>query len=332
MARALPAATAPAPYRPGLRIVPMAIIVNSYHVVHNPRVDVHQLRVFSSVFRNRSFSRAADELRLTQPTVSEHIADLERQLGARLFDRAGRSIHPTPEADVLFARAQEIVELLAAVPDAIARSRRELSGQITIGASSIPGAYILPAAIAAFRRLHPGVSFVVRAGDSREIADLVLAHALTVGIVGSRIVRGHLHYRPLMEDELVVVVPPSGWAEATTLRRLAQRPAVLREEGSGTRREAERILQAAGVDPARLAVAAVLGSTDAIKQGVKAGLGWSVVSRRAVEEEISGGSLHVVPVAARMRRSFHAVTHTRRSLPSACEAFLEHLAPRQGGA
>lgn len=288
-------------------------------------MDIHQLRVFCSVFRNRSFSQAAAEQRLTQPTVSEHIADLERSLGTPLFDRAGRSIHPTPEAEILFTRANTIIEQMDAIPEAIARSRKELSGQVVIGASSIPAVYLLPAAIADFRKRHPGVSFKVRAGDSREIAELVLSHELTIGIVGSQIVRGHLHYRPLMEDELVVVVPAHGWEKHSTLKSLAKQPLVLREEGSGTRREAERILQAAGIDPAQLAVAAILGSTDAVKQGVKAGLGWSVVSRRAVEEEVAAGTLRVAPVTARMRRSFYAVTHTRRSQPAACQAFIEQF-------
>jgi len=291
-------------------------------------MDIHQLRVFCSVFRNRSFSRAAAEQRLTQPTVSEHIADLERNLGALLFDRAGRSIHPTPAAEILFTRANDIIEQMSAIPEAIAHSRKDLSGQIVIGASSIPAVYMVPAAIASFRERHPGVSFLVRASDSREIAALVASHELTLGIVGSRIVRGHLHYHPLMEDELVVVVPAHGWEKFSTLRRLARQPAVLREEGSGTRREAERILQAAGIDATQLVVAAVLGSTDAVKQGVKAGIGWSVVSRRAVEEEIAAGTLRVAPIAARMRRSFYAVSHTRRSLTAGCQAFIDHLASR----
>lgn len=289
-------------------------------------MDVHQLRVFSAVFRHRSFSRAAEELRLTQPTVSEHVADLEGVLGTRLFDRAGRSIHPTPEGEVLFARAGEILERVAAIPEAVARSRRELAGRLEIGASSIPGVYILPGAIAGFRRRHPAVSFAVRAGDSREVAALVAAHELPLGIVGSRIPGGHLHYQPLMEDDLAVVAPPSGWEGATTLRRLARRPAVLRGEGSGTWREAERILRGAGVDPGRLEVGAVLGSTEAVKQGVKAGLGWSVVSKRAVEEDVAAGTLRVVPVSQRMRRAFYAVFHARRTLAPAAKAFIEHLA------
>lgn len=289
-------------------------------------MDVHQLRVFSAVFRLRSFSRAAEELRLTQPTVSEHVADLERALGVFLFDRAGRSVHPTPEAEVLFTRAGEVIERLAAIRDAVAATRRELAGEVALGASSIPAAYVLPAAIASFRARHPAVSFAVRSGDSREIAGLVAAHELILGVVGSRLALGNLRYRVLMQDELVVVVPPRGWETEKTLRRLARRPAVLREEGSGTRREAERILQAAGVDPSRLEVAAVLGSTDAVKEGVKAGLGWSFVSRRAVGEELAAGTLRAAPVAARMGRAFYAVTHARRSLPAAHQAFLEHLA------
>lgn len=289
-------------------------------------MDVHQLRVFCAVFRERSFSRAAASLRLTQPTVSEHVADLERDLDARLFDRSGRSIHPTPEAAVLYARAEELIQRLAAIPEAVAASRRTLGGVVELGASSIPATYLLPGAIAAFRARHPDVSFAVRVGDSREIAELVEAHRLLLGVVGSRIVRGHLRYWPLMEDELAVVVPPLGWEEAATLRQLAQQPTVLREEGSGTRREAERILEAAGVDPARLEVAAVLGSTEAVKQGVKAGLGWSVVSRRAVADDEAAGTLRVAAIPPRMTRTFYAVTHGRRTLPAASLAFLEHLA------
>jgi DNA-binding transcriptional LysR family regulator len=289
-------------------------------------MDIHQLNVFTSVFRNRSFSKASEELRLTQPTVSEHVHTLEEELGVSLFDRSGRSIHPTPEAEILFARASDIVERIGELRGALAEHRRELSGLVVIGASSIPGTYILPPAIAAFRSGHPAVSFEVRVGDSREIAAAVAGHELLLGVVGSKIGLGHLQYRPLMEDDLIVIDRPDAPKAPMTLKQLIDRPVVVREEGSGTRREAERLLQAAGVDLDRFQVAATLGSTEAVKHGVLAGLGWSVVSRRAVEAELAAGSLREVPLkGVRMRRSFHLVTHGRRTLPAPYRAFVEHL-------
>lgn len=289
-------------------------------------MDIHQLRVFASVFRNRSFSKASEELRLTQPTVSEHVRTLEEELGVSLFDRSGRSIHATPEAETLFARASEIIERVGEIRGALAEHHRLLSGQVVIGASSIPGTYILPAAIAAFRSCHPAVSFEVRVGDSRQIAAAVAEHELLLGVVGSKIARAHLQYRPLMEDDLIVIDRPGAAQAPLTLKRLVERPVVVREEGSGTRREAERLFQAAGVDPDKFQVAAVLGSTEAVKHGVEAGLGWSVVSRRAVEAELAAGSLREVPLkGVRMRRSFHLVTHGRRTLPGPYRAFVEHL-------
>jgi DNA-binding transcriptional LysR family regulator len=291
-----------------------------------PPVDIHQLRVFVSVFRHRSFSRASEELRLTQPTVSEHIRSVEEALGVSLFDRSGRSIHPTPEAETLYARATEIIERLRDIPAALAEQRRQLSGLVVLGASSIPGTYILPAAIAAFRARHPAVSFEVRVGDSREIAAAVASHELLAGVVGSRIAKPHLQYRQLMFDDLSVIDRPGSWEGPVTLRQLAARPAVVREEGSGTRREAERIFHAAGVGPERFAVAATLGSTEAVKHGVAAGLGWSVVSRRAAESELAAGLLQEVAVrGVRMRRSFLLVTHGRRTLPAPCAAFVAQL-------
>ena len=294
-------------------------------------MDIHQLKVFASVFRHRSFSKASEELRLTQPTVSEHVHTLEEELGVSFFDRSGRSIHPTPEAEILFARATEIIERVGEIPGALSEHQHVLSGLVVVGASSIPGTYILPPAIATFRARHPAVSFEVRVGDSREIAAAVAAHELLLGVVGTKIGLGHLQYRPLMEDDLIVIDHPDAWEGPATLKRLIERPAVVREEGSGTRREAERILQTAGVDPGKLQVAAILGSTEAVKHGVQAGLGWSVVSRRAVEAELAAGHLREVALKGlRMCRSFHLVTHGRRTLPAPYRAFVEHLAAGNG--
>ncbi len=166
----------------------------------------------------------------------------------------------------------------------------------------------------------------MRVGDSHEIAAAVAAHELLLGVVGSKIGLGHLQYRPLMEDDLIVIDRPGAGERPITLKQLIECPVVVREEGSGTRREAERILQTAGLDLEKLRVAAILGTTEAVKHGVQAGLGWSVVSRRAVETELAGGLLREVPLkGVRMRRSFHLITHGRRTLPAPYRAFVEHM-------
>jgi DNA-binding transcriptional LysR family regulator len=243
------------------------------------------------------------------------------------FDRSGRSIHPTPEAEIRSTRASEILERVGEIRGALSAHRSVLAGRVLIGASSIPGTYILPPAIAGFRSSHPAVSFDVRIGDSCGIAAMVAAHDLLLGVVGSKMALGHLQFRPLMDDDLIVIDRPGAWEGPMTLKRLVERPAVVREEGSGTSREAELILQAAGVDLEKLQVAAILGSTEGVKHGVQAGLGWSFVSRRAVDAELAAGFLREVPLrGVRMRRSFHLVTHGRRTLPAPYRAFVEHLA------
>ncbi|HMK56094.1 MAG TPA: LysR family transcriptional regulator, partial [Dissulfurispiraceae bacterium] len=149
-------------------------------------MDIHQLRIFASVYKNKSFSRASEELYLTQPTVSDHIKALEEEFGCRLFDRLGRSILHTKEAEALYGHALEIIEKADKVKDIIGRFKKEPSGELVLGASTIPGTYLLPPVMAAFRSRYPSISFQIIIGDSREIVDKVLAHDLLLGIVGSK--------------------------------------------------------------------------------------------------------------------------------------------------
>ena len=115
-------------------------------------MDIHQLRIFASVFKNKSFSRASEELFLTQPTVSDHIKALEEEFGCRLFDRLGRTILPTNEAEALYGHALEIIEKADAVKDIIGRFKKEPAGELLLGASTIPGTYLLPPVMATFRK------------------------------------------------------------------------------------------------------------------------------------------------------------------------------------
>jgi len=290
-------------------------------------MDVHHLRVFLSVFRNRSFSKASRDLHITQPTVSEHIRGLEEELGIRLFDRTGRRIIPTREAGLLYPAASEIVEKLEGIKDAVRELKGEVKGELMIGASTIPGTYLLPPMAAVFRARHPGTSFHLVEADSREIARMVAGHDLLLGVIGTKADVRDLEFTPLDEDELVLVAPPGlVGKKAITPRELAGVPLLLREEGSGTRRTAEARLLEKGVATGDLNVVAVLGSTASVKEAARAGLGATILSRLAVRDELQSGALVEVALkGVSMKRSFYAVKHRKRTLPAHYRAFLDFL-------
>lgn len=290
-------------------------------------MELHHLRIFLSVYKNRSFSRASVEHRLAQPTVSEHIKTLERELNCTLFERLGKKIIPTREAEVLYNHALELIEKAENVKGVLGRLKKDVSGELIVGASTIPGTYLLPELMADFKRKHPGVSFQVRVGDSQEIVQQVVSHHVLLGIVGSKITDAHVSYTPFLEDELIVVAAPTFMKSARiSPKDLCSYPMVLREEGSGTRREAERLLGRQGVSCGSVKVAGIFGSTDAVKQAAKVGLGLTIVSRFSVTEELKHKSLMEVKLSGPpMKRMFYIATHKKRALPLLYSLFLDHL-------
>lgn len=259
--------------------------------------------------------------------MSEHIKSLERELNCTLFERLGKKVVPTHEAEVLYNLALELVEKADSVKGVLGRLKKEISGELIIGASTIPGTYLLPELMADFKQKHSGVSFQVRAGDSQEIVQQVVSHHLLLGIVGSKIMDAQINYTPFLEDELIVVAAPSlAKVNKLSLKDLCKYPMVLREEGSGTRREAEKLLQGHGFSCKNVNVAGIFGSTDAVKQAAVVGLGLTILSRYAVTEELKHGLLKVVKLdIPSMKRMFYIATHKKRSLPLLYSLFLDHL-------
>ncbi|MDP3047983.1 MAG: selenium metabolism-associated LysR family transcriptional regulator [Thermodesulfovibrionales bacterium] len=290
-------------------------------------MDIHHLKVFLSVFKNKSFSKASEELSLTQPTISDHVKSLEEELNCKLFDRLGRTIMPTKEAEVLYSHAMEIIEKADNIKDVIGQFKKEITGELIIGASTIPGTYLMPAIISSFKKKYPSVFFQIAIADSEEIIKKVLKHELLIGIVGSKLGNEQIHYMPFMEDELIVVSAPSMLKkERTTLNELIKFPMVLREEGSGTRRETEKILEERGISFEDIKISGIFGSTDAIKQAVKEGLGVSILSRLSVKDELKYGILKEIKLTnIEMKRKFYIVTHQKRTSPLAYNIFLEHI-------
>jgi DNA-binding transcriptional LysR family regulator len=290
-------------------------------------MDIHQLRVFASVYKNNSFSRASNDLYLTQPTISNHIKGLEDELGCKLFDRLGRSIIPTREAEVLYTHSLEIIEKAEALKEEIGKLRKDLSGKLIIGTSTIPGVYLIPRMMSAFQKKYPAISFQILISDSKGIIDNISKHALLLGIVGAKLDNEEIDYVPFIEDELIAVSEPSFTKNTMmSLRELVQLPMVFREEGSGTRKVTEKFLESKGIDVGSLPIASIFGSTDAVKQAVKAGLGITIISRFSVSDELEHNLLKEIKISdIQMKRRFYIVTHRKRTLPRIYSVFFEYI-------
>ena len=290
-------------------------------------MDIHHLKIFVAVYRNKSFTKASEEMHISQPTISEHIKNLENSLDCKLFDRMGRTIMPTTEADLLFPRALQLLDDLTGIQEEISAVSTGVKGRLTLGASTIPGTYILPRMACSFKDLYPDVAFEILIEDSGTITAKVLQHELLCGIVGARTESDKLDYVPLLEDELVLVADKKILPQKSiTLQKLAAVPFLLREKGSGTRQTFENYLARNNVAVDDFNVAAVLGSGSAVKEAVKEGLGASVLSRIAVQEELDRNMLQEVSIRnMKMKRRFYLVRQKKRTLPSQYLAFCTHL-------
>jgi DNA-binding transcriptional LysR family regulator len=297
-------------------------------------LDLRRLEVFVKVAELGSFSRAAETLFLTQPTVSEHVRALETELGVQLLDRLGRGARPTRAGTLLLGYAQRMLALSREAAQAIAQFQGRMSGELLVGGSTIPGEYVLPALIGAFRGKYPDVSVSLRIASSGEVQTWVEEGRVELGVIGAAPAVRALEGRQLMADELVVVVPPQHpWAGTAgiTLEDLKREPLIVRERGSGSRETFEQALAGVGLGLAAFRVVAEIDSTQAIKQAVRAGLGVSIISHRAVEDECRARLLVCVKLRdLRISRAFHLVTHRERSrspLAQAFLAFIESQAP-----
>jgi DNA-binding transcriptional LysR family regulator len=288
---------------------------------------LRQLEVFLAVARARSFRRAADGIHLSQPALSQHVGELERGLGARLFDRRGRAVELTEAGRILEAHALRAFSTLTGAQEAIADLTGSSRGSLVIGASTTPGIYLMPAVMSALEREQPGISVDLRIANSAAIEEQVRANELDLGVVGGHGLRsGEECLAAGVLDELVLIVPPGhAWARRGRLDPsvLADERLLMREDGSATRQVTERALQHAGVKVGRMLV---LDHTEAIKQAVMARLGVAFVSIYAARGELETRRLE----CARLRgldihRHFHVIHNEARALTIRAKAFIAIL-------
>ena len=292
-------------------------------------MDLRRLEVFAKVAELGSFSRAAEALFLTQPTVSEHVRALEDELSVQLLDRLGRSSAPTPAGQLLLGYARRLLALAQEAHQAIDQFQGRMRGHLVVGGSTIPGEYLLPALIGGFKAKFPDISISLLIGSSRQVNEWVEEGRVELGVVGARSASRVLDTRDLMADELVVVVPADHrWAgrRAVGIDDIKAEPLILRERGSGSREALERALAEVGQDFSGFKIAGEMASTQAIKQAVRAGVGISLISRRAVEDECRASLLACFKVRdLRITRAFSLVTHRERSRSPLAQAFVAYV-------
>ena len=293
-------------------------------------MDIYQLRVFLSVYRHKSFSSASKELHLTQPSVSIHIKKLEEELGVRLFDRVGRKIIATREGDLLSGRAEEVVRRFQDIKSDLAPPERAVRGILDIGASAIPGNYVLPPLATEFTKRYPGVFFQVTIDETDRIAERVATGELLLGIVNDCRNSADLVHLHRFTDELVLVAAP-GFVGRRTISplKLFSLPLLIREQGSDSRSSMEKQHLLHKISMRALNVKAILGSTDSLKEAVKAGLGASILSRFVVKDDLKAGLVEEIRITGvTMKRDFHIIANKKRGLPEHYRVFVEFLSEK----
>lgn len=292
-------------------------------------MNLNYLETFITVANQKSFSRAAKVLNLTQPAVSKHIALLESFYGTRLVNRTSRRVNLTDAGNILYGYANEVINTLARAAEEIGSLADTVRGRLVVGASTIPGHYVLPAVMGEYRKRYPEVTISLEISNTGTVVNRLLGEVIHIGVIGAPVADERVACDPFAVDELVLIVPqnhPFAAMEYVTGSQLLDQKVVWREAESGTRRTVEQLLAAAGIPPERFVTTGEFGSTESVIAAVEAGLGISFVSRWAAEKAQHGGRLAIVPIKdTPLKRNLYAVYLKDHFLLPPVRAFLNLL-------
>lgn len=292
-------------------------------------MNLKQLEAFVEVAESGSFSKAARKLFLTQPTVSAHVLSLEKELDARLFVRNTKEVGLTKEGQKLYLYARQMVELEQRIEEEFGQGREEEKQCITIAASTVPAQYLLPGLLARFNMKYPGEQLRILELDSAQVVEQVAQRRADLGFTGTVLEKKHCKYLPFYRDEMVIITPNT--ERYRTLKKcpsdiswLRRENVIMREEGSGTRKEAEKQLRGLGILPEELNVIASIGNQETIKKSVLQGLGVSILSSLAVKEEAESGRLLTFQIPSeRSGRDINLVYNRNYQLSRSAKRFVK---------
>lgn len=289
-------------------------------------MNLHQLELFVAVADHGSFTRAAEALHISQPSVSARIRDLETSLGQQLFEQVGRRIYLTDAGQELRERAEVILQQVAETRRALDEIQGLQRGTLRVVATTTVGTYVLPALLGRFHRLYPGIALALDVTNWSRAAELLRRNRMDLAVLGPTEDMDDMTVTDFMKNELIVAAAPShplAGRRGVPFAELATYPVVVREAGSGTRADTVRLFADHGLRPI---LAMELRHSAAIKQGVMAGLGVALLSRQSVGTELANGTLVMLDVEGLpIRRDWHIVHLRDRRLPRAATAFKEML-------
>ena len=297
-------------------------------------MDTRQLAAFCAVVERESFSQAAERLGVTQPAVSLQVRALEERLGQQLLDRSGRRVEPTEAGRRLYRGARRMLQLEESLlEDVAAAEQGALTGTLSLGASTGPGAHLVPLLLCEFQRRHEDLAVALSIWDTHAVIERVAEREVELGVVGALRRHRSLVFEPLARDEIVLAVPPGHPAAGgrMSLDDLREETLVVMQEGAGVRQVVEEELRRAGLRPRGLASKLELGLQESVKSAVAAGYGVAFISRTAIEGELAAGTLAAARVAGlEPSRQLYVVRAKGRPPSRAAGSFLEFAAERLG--
>lgn len=292
-------------------------------------MDLWQLHIFCKVVDFKSFSLAARAVHLSQPTVSSHIKDLEEHFACRLIDRLAKEALPTKAGQLLYRYAKRMIVLREETESAMAAFKGKVKGSLNLGGSTIPGAFVLPMIIGAFTSRFPDVNISLSIGDTRQVIDGILSGELELAVVGAVSKESGISQHPLVDDQMCLVVPADHrWAgrQRISVQQMMAEPFILRETGSGTLKSIQTSFIDAGLSIADLKIVARIGSTEAIRQGIRNHMGVSILSAIAVADDVAAGHLQTLAIdGLNLQRSFYLTHHRYRSRSPLCQTFIDFI-------
>ena len=293
-------------------------------------MNLKQLEAFVQVAEGGSFSKAAKKLYLTQPTISAHVAALEKELNVRLFVRNTKEVSLSEDGKDLYKYARQMVDLEKKIDERF--GTREEGGKhcITIAASTIPAQYLLPKVLMRFNEKYPEEQLKIMETDSAKVVTQIVEHMADVGFTGTVLEKKHCKYMPFYKDELVIITPNTEKYQklkehmTDDISWLLEEHVILREEGSGTRKEAEKQLKQAGVDLSDLDIIASIENQETIKKSVRQGMGISILSKLATADEAEAGYVLAFPIPkADKGRDINLVYNKNYQLSRSAERFIK---------
>lgn len=308
-------------------------------------LDLQKLQIFCEVARQRSFTRAAEALYLTQPTVSQQIQALERQMKVRLFERLAKEVYLTESGQVLYDKAAALLNMAQETELAVREAAGISAGKLALGVGVTLATYVLPELLRRFNETYKAsgvatvplsphlgfspVKFDITLGNSEMLAHKLLKNEVDLALIGTPL-ESHplLELHPFLEDKLIMVVPASDpWARegrtSINLNEIGNRPLLIRERGSALQAFVERMLDVGHVHPEQYLVMANL---EAIKRSVEIGLGAAIVPALSVKRELEAERLHALNIeGVEVGRTFIYAHHKDKELTRPARAFLELL-------